>query len=262
MTDPDKMFADGAAYERLMGRFSQPVGADFLAWLRPGPGLAWLDAGCGNGAFTEVIARDAAPASLDGIDPAEAQLAYARARPGTALARFHQGDAQALPFGDGQFDMAVMGLVIAFLPDPARGLAELVRVTRPGGWVATYMWDLPRGLPLFPLFRALAAMGQPGQMPPSSHLGAAGPLETLWRGAGLQDVALTTIPLTVRFADFEEFWTSSTAMAGPQAAAVKALTPDQREDLRARLQADLPRDASGAIAYPALAHAIRGRVPG
>lgn len=262
MPDPDQIFTDGAAYERLMGRFSQPVGADFLAWLGAAPGLAWLDAGCGNGAFTEVIARDAAPASLDGIDLAEAQLDYARARPGAAMARFHKGDAQALPFAEASFDVTVMGLVIAFLPDPARGLSELVRVTRPGGWVATYMWDLPRGLPLFPLFRALAAVGQPGQMPPSSHLGAQPALEDLWRGAGLSDLASTSIPLTVRFADFEEFWTSSTANAGPQAAAVQALDPGQRARMRAELEASLPRDATGAIAYPALAHAVRGRKPG
>lgn len=71
-------FDDGAAYERYMGKWSQLAGEAFLDWLAPAPGLRWLDVGCGNGAFTEMLAERCAPASVEGIDPSEAQLAYAR----------------------------------------------------------------------------------------------------------------------------------------------------------------------------------------
>src|SRR5580765_896287 len=101
-------FVDGVAYERYMGKWSQLAGEAFLDWLEPNPGLRWLDVGCGNGAFTEMIVERCAPASVQGIDPSEAQLAFARTRPATQVAQFRQGDAMALSFPDDTFDVAVM----------------------------------------------------------------------------------------------------------------------------------------------------------
>jgi ubiquinone/menaquinone biosynthesis C-methylase UbiE len=118
-------FDDGAGYERYMGKWSQLAGDTFLDWLAPAPGLRWLDVGCGNGAFTETLVERCAPASVDGIDPAAGQLAHARARPAARIAQFHQGDAMALPFPDDTFDVAVMPLVIFFVPEPAEGVAEM-----------------------------------------------------------------------------------------------------------------------------------------
>src|SRR2546426_6724244 len=91
-------FEDGAGYERYMGVWSQLAGESFLDWLAPEPGMRWLDVGCGNGAFTEMLVERCAPASVQGIDPSEGQLAYARTRPALRAAQFHQGDAMALPF--------------------------------------------------------------------------------------------------------------------------------------------------------------------
>src|SRR5947199_9532930 len=81
-------FDDGAAYERYMGKWSQLAGETFLEWLTPKPGLRWLDVGCGNGAFTEMIVRRCEPKSVDGIDPSEAQLAYARTRKAWSVTQF------------------------------------------------------------------------------------------------------------------------------------------------------------------------------
>jgi ubiquinone/menaquinone biosynthesis C-methylase UbiE len=69
-----------------------------LNWLAPRPGLRWIDIGRGNGAFTELLVDRCAPVEVQAIDPSEAQLAYARARPAARLAQFRQGDAMALPF--------------------------------------------------------------------------------------------------------------------------------------------------------------------
>jgi ubiquinone/menaquinone biosynthesis C-methylase UbiE len=126
-------FNDGAAYERMMGAWSKLAGETFLDWLAVRPGLKWIDVGCGNGAFTELIVARNAPAEVQGIDPSDGQLAYARTRSGTAMAEFHQGDAMALPFADRAFDVATMALVIFFVPEPAKGVAEMVRVVAPGG---------------------------------------------------------------------------------------------------------------------------------
>ena len=156
VSDDEKLFTDGKAYERRMGRWSRVVGEAFLDWLAVPKGLRWLDVGCGNGAFTEVLIARCAPAAVSAIDPSECQLSYARTRPEAKLAEFRVGDAQALPYPDRCFDAAAMALVISFVPDPIKAVAEMMRVVRPGGWVAAYMWDLPGGgIPVEPMFRAL-----------------------------------------------------------------------------------------------------------
>ena len=133
MAEGQIRFEDGAAYERMMGVWSRLAGEIFLEWLAPPAGLRWIDVGCGSGAFSELIVERAAPAEVQGIDPSEAQLAFARSRPAARVAQFRQGDAMALPFSDESFDAAVMALVIFFVPNPSKGLAEMVRVVRHGG---------------------------------------------------------------------------------------------------------------------------------
>ena len=63
MASTDNLFTDGDAYERMMGRWSRLAGATFLHWLDPPKNLRWLDAGCGNGAFTEELISRCSPAS-------------------------------------------------------------------------------------------------------------------------------------------------------------------------------------------------------
>ncbi|MCA0274240.1 MAG: methyltransferase domain-containing protein [Proteobacteria bacterium] len=261
MQVPDTMFHDGAAYERMMGRWSQRVGSRFLDWLGAAPGLDWLDAGCGNGAFTEIIAARAAPARLTGIDPSSGQIAFARRRPGARGASFEVGDAQALPFADGSFDASVMALVIAFIPDPARAVAELARVTKAGGMVATYMWDMRGGAPLAPLHRALLALGHPAPLPPSTEASSLDALGALWRGAGVTEVTVETFPLTVTFDSFDDFWQSNVRPVGPLAAVLGHLSGAERDKLREHLKDSLPSDHEGRIAYGALANAVKGRRP-
>jgi ubiquinone/menaquinone biosynthesis C-methylase UbiE len=153
-------FEDGAAYERNMGTWSRLVGDIFLDWLAPRPGLRWIDIGCGNGAFTELLIDRCAPAEVQGIDPSDGQLAYARTRPVARGAEFRRGDATALPFPDGRFDGAVMALVIFFVPEPAKGVAEMVRVVRPGRTVATDARDMVGGgYPGEPIHAEMRAMG-------------------------------------------------------------------------------------------------------
>ena len=141
MTQQPIRFDDGAAYERMMGAWSQLVGQVFLDWLSPATGQRWIDVGCGNGTFTEQLIQRCAPVEAQAIDPSEAQLAFARTRPGAAGAVFRQGDAMVLPFEADRFDCAVMALVIHFVPDPAKGVREMTRVVRPGGLVAAYVRD-------------------------------------------------------------------------------------------------------------------------
>jgi ubiquinone/menaquinone biosynthesis C-methylase UbiE len=242
-----------------MGRWSQIVGRQFLDWLAQPAGLRWVDVGCGNAAFTEVLIERCAPTSIMAIDPSEGQLAYARNRPGAKMAQFQVGDAQALPFPDGSFDAGVMALVITFVPDPAKAVAEMARVVRPGGIVATYMWD-PNGVPVQPMRDALTAIGAP----PTTSLGHGrlDALQKFWRVAGLQSVESRVIRIRVTFTDFDDFWASNAVPIGPQGQALKELSADARDRLRERLREQLPPGPDGRITYEAFANAVKGRVPG
>ncbi len=122
-------YDDGVAYERIMGTWSRAAGEIFLDWLVPPPGgLRWIDVGCGTGAFTELLVERCAPVEVEGVDPSEPQLSFARARPVGEIAKFQQGDALALPFSEVRFDAAVMALAIFFVPDPAEILAAKILV--------------------------------------------------------------------------------------------------------------------------------------
>jgi ubiquinone/menaquinone biosynthesis C-methylase UbiE len=114
------LFTDGAAYERRMGRWSRLVGEVFLDWLAAPPGLRWVDVGCGNGAFTEVLIARCKPAAVNAVDLSEGQLSYARTRPGTKLAQFRIGDAQALPYDDRASTPPPWRLPLASYPTPSR----------------------------------------------------------------------------------------------------------------------------------------------
>src|SRR5262249_5154564 len=105
VAEPNR-FNDGEAYERGMGVWSRLAGEVFLDWLAPPRGLRWIDVGCGNGALTELVVQRCAPLEMRGIDPSEAQLAYARQRPGAKGAEFLLGNAEALPFEARRFDAA------------------------------------------------------------------------------------------------------------------------------------------------------------
>jgi trans-aconitate methyltransferase len=95
MAEQQIRFDDGAAYERMMGNWSRLAGDIFLDWLAPRSGLRWIDIGCGNGAFTELLVERCAPAEVQGVDPSEAQLAFARTRPAARVAKFSPKEASS-----------------------------------------------------------------------------------------------------------------------------------------------------------------------
>jgi SAM-dependent methyltransferase len=254
-------FDDGAAYERYMGKWSRLAGETFLDWLAPKPGLRWLDVGCGNGAFTEMLVERCAPVSVEGIDTSEEQLAYARTRPASRVAQFRQGDAMALPFPDDTFDAAVMPLVIFFVPDPARGVAEMTRVVRPGGAVTAYAWDMEGGgFPYEALHLEMRELGVEVPVPPSPGASRIDAMRELWTGAGLETVETREITVQRIFIDFDDYWT--TIFGGPSVGPrLAAMASRDLARLCARMRARLPADTAGRITYSARANAVKGRVP-
>ncbi len=254
-------FQDGAAYERGMGVWSAIAGNVFLDWLAPKAGLRWVDVGCGSGAFSELLVQRCAPAEVRGVDPSDAQLAFARTRPAASLATFVPGNAMALPFEADRFDAAVMALVIFFVPEPARGVAEMVRVVRPGGLVTAYAWDMEGGgFPFAPIHIETRALGFMPPLAPNPDASRLTVLTELWTNAGLESVETREITIRRTFADFDEFWRTSTGTGGLKPL-LDSMTPQDIAQLRTRVRARLSEGADGKITGHARANAIRGRVP-
>ncbi len=255
---PKIEFNDGSAYERFMAPWSRSAGALFLDWLAQGQGLDWADIGCGNGAFTELILARWFPAAICAIDLSEEQIAAARRRIAPERVELRVGDAMALPYAASRFDVAVMALVLFFVPDPRRGLAEMVRVTKPGGMIASYTWDVLRGgTPPQPVWEVLRELGKPVLLPPSSEVSRFEMLKALWAEFGLRDIETRELVVERTFVDFDDFWLST--VVGSPAAIVATLSDAEITEMRRRLQARLPASASGAITFHSCATAIKGR---
>lgn len=261
MADPQIRFEDGESYERMMGTWSRLAGNIFLDWLSPSNGLRWVDVGCGNGAFTELLCKRYAPVEVKGIDPSEEQLKFARGRHTTRLVQFSLGSATSLPFADGKFDAAVMALVIFFVREPAKGVVEMVRVVCPGGIVSAYAWDvLGGGLPSEPILSEMRAMGLKTPNPPSPEASRIDTLRELWANGGVERIESREIKVERTFANFEDFWAIN--MLGPSVGAVVAgMAQADIERLKSRVFDRVCASETGGIVSAGKANAIKGRVP-
>jgi SAM-dependent methyltransferase len=262
MAEAENFFADGEAYELTMGRWSRVAGEEFLDWLSLPNGLRWLDIGCGTGVFTELVLDRGAPSAISGVDPSEDQIAYAKGRGAAGDIDYRLGDALSLPFGDDEFGVAVMALVIGQLSDREKAMAEMKRVVRQGGTVATYVWNGPdRGHPQQPLFDALKALSGELRRGPGDQARPIGALRNLFDASGLEDVTSRTIDIQLTFKDFDQFWVAQTALASRTVQAIRNLSESDMERFKALLRERLPTDTDGRIAYTAQANALKGRVP-
>ena len=262
---PRELFGESSAYERFMGRWSRQLAPLFVALAGIRDGHSVLDVGSGTGALA-LAALDAGPsAQIVGVDPSAAYVAYARTRVSNGRVRLLVGDAQALQLGDRTFDRVVSLLVMNFIPDPAKALGEMVRVTRPGGVIAAAVWDYGGDMQMLRIFWDEAVARDPAiaarderHMP----LSKSGELAALWRAQGL--VAVEEQPLTIplSFASFDDYWSPFVGGQGPAGAYVAALADTDREALQRRLRQRLLGDGPDrAIVLQARAWAVKGMAP-
>lgn len=253
-------FVDAEGYDLFMGGWSRQVGEVFLDWLSPAPGLRWVDVGCGSGALTELVVDRYAPAGVAAIDPAPAQAEFTRRLfSADPRVRVRVGDAEGLPYAAGFFDLAVMGLVIFFVPHPDRAVLEMARVVRSGGQVATYGWDLlGGGFPYDAVRAELEVSGIESAWPPSPAAAGLDELTRTWTDAGLGEVEVRTIEVEQSYPDFETYW--RIVRSGPRVgAAARELPESEKEAFADRLRTRLA-DEAGVLRVTARANAVRGRV--
>lgn len=261
MTDGSIRFDDGARYELMMGRWSLLVGEHFIDWIGVPHGARWLDVGCGNGAFTELLVKRCRPAEVQAFDPSPGQLAYARNRlPAGAPVTWAEADALQLPVADAGSDAAVMALVLFFVPDPAAGVAEMCRAVRSGGVVAAYHWDiLGGGFPLADIGAEMLKLGIPPRLPPSVAASTLDASTALWQEAGLQRVRTCAISVQRRFDSFDDYWNSGAA-SNTLRPMFDAMSAERREVLKATVRRRL-NAGDGPVTVSARANAVSGIKP-
>jgi len=227
------------AYSRFMGRFSEPLATEFVTLLGLRTGQRVLDVGCGPGALTRVLVQRLGADAVSAVDPSESFVAAVGERvPGIEV---HRASAEDLPFADDRFDAAVAQLVVHFMTDPVAGLAEMGRVTRPGGVVAASVWDHGTGAgPLSVFWRAVHAL-DPDATGEALLPGAReGHLAELLEQAGLRNVQSTVLTVHLGFTSFQDWWEPFTLGVGPAGAYVRRLDHTQRAELVAECEKLLP----------------------
>jgi SAM-dependent methyltransferase len=254
----------GDSYEQYMGRWSRQIAPRFLDWLDVPAGLDWLEVGCGTGALSSAIIARCTPKSLVSIDPSAGFLAAARANLPNERVAFEVGDAQALPVESASKDVVVSALVLNFVPDRGRAVAEMKRVLRTGGKAGFYVWDYPGGGVAFmrafwqvatELDPAAADLTEDKRFPFCTPDG----LRALVNEAGMApEIAAIEVPTV--FKDFDDYWRPYTLGAGPAPGYCTSLAPDARQRLKERLSKSLPTRDDGSIHLAARAWAVRATV--
>ncbi len=253
------------AYERYMGRWSRAVAPRFLAWLDARPGLRWLDVGCGTGALTSCVLASYAPTEVLGFDPSTAFVQRATTCVPDHRARFALGSAEDLPVEAGRVDVVVSALVLNFVPDADRAAREMVRVARPGGTVACYVWDYLGEMQMLRHFwdALLAVSPDTNELDEVRRFALCRPepLTTALRAAGLDTVEVEPIDIDTRFRDFDDYWSPFRAGKGAAPAHLMSLPEPDRVAVEQRIRSTLPFNTDGSIELVARAWAARGHVP-
>jgi SAM-dependent methyltransferase len=244
------------AYDSYMGRYSRPLAPLFADFAGVGAGRERvLDVGCGPGALTSELVARLGPSAVHAVDPSESFVSAARDRhPGVEVER---ASAEQLPFPNAEFDASLAQLVVHFMADASKGLAEMARVTRPGGVVAACVWDHGGGQGPLSGFWDVAGRLDPGVEDESELAGARrGHLAELLAEVGLREIDETTLSVSVDYASFDEWWEPLTRGVGPAGTYLSTLDGEHRTRIRELCRA---RSDGAGFTVTASAWAARGR---
>jgi SAM-dependent methyltransferase len=259
--------SDGAAYERFLGRWTRLLAGPLLDFLAPPTDGDLIDVGCGTGSLALAMKERWPGRRVVGVDVARPYIEHARASAGTDAPEFEVAEAGGLPYPDGSFAGAAAQLVLNFVGDPDRAVAEMRRAVRQGDAVAAAVWDFRGGLVYQRLLWDTAAGVDAGAGAArdrlfSHPLTLPDGLVDLFRRGGLVDVARASLTIRMDFASFDDYWTPLLGGQGPFGGFIGALAPDRRlrieELVRAAYLSGAP---DGPRSLTATAWAARGIVP-
>jgi SAM-dependent methyltransferase len=260
--DRKSEWASGDAYEPYVGRWSRLVAREFLSWLKTPKDMRWLDVGSGTGALSRTILDMTSPSSVQGIDPSEDYVNYARQHVIDDRVRFDVGDAQALPYQTASFDVVVSGLALNFVPESALAVSEMARVMQAGGTLAIYVWDYAGEMQLMRYFWDAAAMldAAARELDEGRRFPLCRPtsLTQLFQDAGLRNVEVRAIDVPTVFQGFDDYWTPFLGGQGPAPSYVMSLSEGHRVELRELIRSRLPISDDDTIHLIARAWAVRG----
>jgi ubiquinone/menaquinone biosynthesis C-methylase UbiE len=268
MSDSSTFVAgDGDGYELVMGRWSRRLALPFLDFVGARRGERVLDLGCGTGHLASALVSRSGAAEVQGVDLSAAYIDHAKARHAGPQLEFRVGDACALEYADDCFDSALALLLLHFVPSPERAIAEMRRVTKPGGLAGAAVWDVRGGFVANRLFFDTAAALDPkaGERRARNYtrpLTRPGELTEAWRTAGFVDVKETVLAIRMEFESFADYWAPYLGRDGPGAEYVRTLGEAERSRLQAAVAAAyLDGESDGPRSYAALAWAVCGTVP-
>jgi len=259
---------DAGNYERLMGRWSRRLAPLFIEHAGIAEGDKLLEVGCGTGSLTFALAEAGRFARLTAIDQSEVYLAAAQAKNRDPRIHLEQGDGCALRFIDASFDRTISMLVLpSVVPKPEQMVAEMRRVTRPGGIVAAAFWDTPGGTPHQRMFWDTAAAlddsaGAARDSTLSRPIYAPGALARIWAETGLVEIDQRSLMIRMDFTDFADYWAPFASGEGGLGAYVATLDDARRARLERHLRAAyLTGRPDGERSFVAVALSCRGLVP-
>lgn len=238
---------------------------DFVAWIDAPPHSRWLDIGCGTGSLSQAILAAADPSAVVGIDRSAPFVAEANAAVRDSRAGFRVGDAMALEFNDGSFDVAAAALVLNFVPDPAIAVSEMRRVVRAGGIGGCLVWDYAEGMRMMRVFWDAAI-----ELDPAAAERDEGKRFTVTRRealhecferAGFESVQVRPLDVQMHFRDFDDYWQPFLGGQAPAPAYAMSLMEERRTELRELIRSRLHSNADGSIEMTSRAWAAKGRSP-
>ena len=256
-------FQNAAAYEQIMGRWSQRLAPLLIRFGGLSDGDRVVDVGCGTGSLTFALPEFANVSSVTGIDLTLGFVAFAISRNKDRRIHFEQGDARALPFENNSFDRAFSMLVLQFIPDAPQAVAEMKRVVRPGGTVAAAVWDDFSGLPHARLIWDIAATLDPTiKRHVFRPMSKPNEMATVWGELGLVNVEQTSLLIRMEFASFDDYWLPYAKGEGPPGQLLLSLSEAAKSRLTEHVrQGYLSGQPDGPRSFASVAWACRGTVP-
>jgi ubiquinone/menaquinone biosynthesis C-methylase UbiE len=228
-------------YEQVMGRWSKRLAPMLIDFAGLDDGERILDVGCGTGSLTFTLAQHPGLKAIAAIDYSDVFVEAASRANSDPRITIRQADACALPFDDASFDRALSLLVLHFVPEAGKAVAEMARVVRPGGVVAAAVWDHYGGMGGMRMMLDLATMIDPGAQAVRHRyvfqpMMRPGEMRDSFIANGLVDVAETSLTIRMDYASFADYWSPIAAGEGPLGKYVAALDGALRERLEATVR--------------------------